>query len=232
MSPSATAADVVLRPVRFTSDVAAMQRFLELVGLRSRVESESGGWVDMVGTSGMLALHDAAGSAQRTPAGTTTLSYECADADALARRLRAAGLRAEVVDEAYGRVLVTGADRWQVVVDEVQRDLHGYRRHVGADPTSAVGAVLRTGAGDPLRAILEVLGATGVLEVHPGDGVPALGPDGEWYVSAPVHPVLTTDEPLAEVAARLGVAGFPARLGDGVMTVTDPDGQRLAVRAG
>lgn len=224
-----TTADVVLRPVRFTDDVAGMRRLLELVGLRSRVESERGGWVDLVGASGMLALHDAATSAQRTPAGTTTLSYECTDADALAARLRAAALRAEVVDEAYGRVLlVTGADRWQVVVDEVQQDLHGFRRHESGDPTCAVGAVVRTGAGDPLRAILGVLG--GDVDVREGDGVHALGPDGEWYVSAPVQLVLTTAEPLQQLAARLDAAGFSAALGDEVLTVTDPDGQLLGVR--
>jgi hypothetical protein len=224
-----TTTDVVLRPVRFTADVAAMQRFLELVGLRSRIESVGGGWVDLLGTSGMLALHDAAGSAQRTPPGTTTLSYECADADALATRLTAAVLRAEVVDEAYGRVLlVTGDDSWQVVTDEVQRDLHGYRVHEAGEPICAVSAVVRTGAGGPLRAILHVLG--GDVEVRDGDGVPALGPDGGWYVSAPVQVVLTTTEPLERLVTRLEAAGCPAVVGDGVVTVTDPDGQLLEVR--
>lgn len=238
---SPTTADVVLRPVRFTADVAAMHRFLELVGLRSRIESEGGGWVDLLGTSGMLALHDAASSAQRTPPGTTTLSYECADAEALADRLRSAGLQAEVVDEAYGRVLlVTGEGRWQVVADEVHHDLHGYRlrerrphavdRHDGGEPTCAVGAVVRTGAADRLRPLLGELRAAGDIELRDGEGVPALGPDGRWYLSAPVQLVLTTGEPLLELAARLDAAGFTADPGDGVLVVTDPDGQRLEVR--
>lgn len=34
---------VVLRPLRFTTDVPAMRRFLETLGLKSRVESEHGG---------------------------------------------------------------------------------------------------------------------------------------------------------------------------------------------
>ena len=38
--------DVVIRPLRFTADVEAMRAFLETLGLRSRIESERGGWVD------------------------------------------------------------------------------------------------------------------------------------------------------------------------------------------
>ena len=54
--------EIVVRPLRFSADVQAMRRFLELVGLRSRVEAESGGWITMVAGSGMVALHDSATS--------------------------------------------------------------------------------------------------------------------------------------------------------------------------
>lgn len=33
---------IVVRPLRFSADVEAMRRFLELLGLRSRIESERG----------------------------------------------------------------------------------------------------------------------------------------------------------------------------------------------
>ena len=52
--------DVQIRPLRFTADVEAMRAFLETLGLRSRIESERGGWVDMLTGRGMVALHDAA----------------------------------------------------------------------------------------------------------------------------------------------------------------------------
>ena len=46
--------DVVIRPLRFTADVGAMRAFLEALGLRSRIESERGGWVDMLTGRGMV----------------------------------------------------------------------------------------------------------------------------------------------------------------------------------
>jgi hypothetical protein len=44
--------EVVIRPLRFSDDVPAMRAFLETLGLRSRIESERGGWVDMVAGRG------------------------------------------------------------------------------------------------------------------------------------------------------------------------------------
>jgi len=39
---------IVVRPVRFTDNIEPMQAFLELIGLRPRIESVGGGWVDLV----------------------------------------------------------------------------------------------------------------------------------------------------------------------------------------
>ena len=36
---------IVVRPIRFTDDVNAMQGFLETLGLRPRIAAEAGGWV-------------------------------------------------------------------------------------------------------------------------------------------------------------------------------------------
>ena len=83
---------IVVRPVRFTNDVARMQAFLEAVGLRPRIEARGGGWVDLIADSGMVALHDAATSAIGAKPGQTCLSFEANDldqlADAVARRRR------------------------------------------------------------------------------------------------------------------------------------------------
>ena len=121
-----------VRPVRFTNDVAAMRRFLEALGLKPRIASDSGGWVDFTTEeSGCAALHDAATSASGAAAGETTLSFETAEPlEAVRDRLHAAGFAdATVVDEAYGRSLqVTDPDGVRVTVDEVQQDLYGYHQ--------------------------------------------------------------------------------------------------------
>jgi hypothetical protein len=70
---------IVVRPVRFTDNIEPMQAFLELIGLRPRIESVGGGWVDLVADGGLVALHSAAaagtvlrsGRALRAPAAST-----------------------------------------------------------------------------------------------------------------------------------------------------------------
>jgi len=122
---------VVLRPLRFTADVPAMRRFLETLGLKSRVESEHGGWVDMVAGRGMVALHDSASSATGAKSGETGLSFEADDIEELKERLQAAGYQdATVWDEAYGRVLSVTAPVDAVIwVDQRNDDLYGYKLH-------------------------------------------------------------------------------------------------------
>ena len=51
---------IVVRPVRFTDDVPAMQAFLELLGLQPRIQFNRPGWVDLAGSAGLVALHEAA----------------------------------------------------------------------------------------------------------------------------------------------------------------------------
>jgi hypothetical protein len=119
--------EVVIRPLRFTAHVGAMRAFLETLGLRSRIESERGGWVDMVTGRGMVALHDAASSSTGGRPGQTSLSFEADDIDELKNRLEKAGYADTAVwDEAYGRVLsVTGPDGVQIWIDERSEDLYG-----------------------------------------------------------------------------------------------------------
>ncbi|HEY2949098.1 MAG TPA: VOC family protein [Micromonosporaceae bacterium] len=121
-----------VRPVRFTENVAAMREFLQELGLRPNVESESGGWVDLVGDApGMAALHDAASNTSGYRAGETALSFESDEPlEAVRDRLHAAGFAdAHIVDEAYGRTLfVTDPDGVRVAIDEEMTDLYGYAR--------------------------------------------------------------------------------------------------------
>jgi hypothetical protein len=119
-----------VRPVRFTNDVPAMRRFLEVLGLSARVAADGGGWVDFTApTTGMAALHDATQTQTGYAAGQTSLSFEADEPlEPLRQRLVEAGFTdAHIVDEAYGRTLfVTDPDGVWIAIDGVQTDLHGY----------------------------------------------------------------------------------------------------------
>lgn len=121
-----------VRPVRFTHDVPAMRRFLEALGLAARISSEAGGWVDFTAPGeGMAALHSAASSDRGHRAGETTLSFESEEPlEHVRDRLHAAGYAgAHILDEAYGRTLVvTDPDGVEVLIEEKQTDLYGFRR--------------------------------------------------------------------------------------------------------
>jgi hypothetical protein len=222
--------DILIRPLRFTAEVPAMRAFLETLGLRSRIESERGGWVDMVGGWGMVALHDSAASAMGAESGETTLSFEADDIDELRDRLIAAGYEdATIWDEAYGRVLsVTPANDVQIWFDERAKDLYGYKLH-DAHPDARWSVKPRLSGADEAAwdRFLAVLGG--------GQSV---------YYGSPTEPFavrleLTTTEDLAAVAGRLAASGYQAKLDpDGTtvdpegIVIVDPDGQTVVVHGG
>lgn len=210
--------DVVIRPLRFTADVEAMRAFLERLGLRSRIESERGGWVDMLAGRGMVALHDAATSSTGGQAGQTTLSFEADKIDELKDRLEQVGfVDATVFDEAYGRVLsVTGPDGVVIWVDERADDFYGYKLHnPHADERWTVTPYL-TGAEEPSwRRFLDGLGA---------DSSVRFGPAGDEFA---VRLDLTTSEDLDEVQSRL--TGAQVTRTESGLEVVDPDGQLVVV---
>ncbi len=210
--------DITLRPLRFTDQVEAMTAFATDLGLVARIESVSGGWVDLVaGGGGGFALHEAAASDTRQPAGRTGLSFECADADALATRVRAAGYEAVVYDEGYARaVSLTAPDGTQVLGDERQTDLHGYLEHptAQADPSVQVGARVVTPDPAAYREWLGVLGLDGVELVEGPVQMTALGPDGQPRPVAPARLIVTR-------SVDTDVPG-------GVLI--DPDGEQVLVR--
>ncbi|MEO8828848.1 hypothetical protein [Lapillicoccus sp.] len=240
----------MVRPVRFTNDVAAMRRFLELLGMRARTESRGGGWVDLVAGAGMVALHSVGSSTRGAQSGQTTLSLEVGDPDSVAERLRAAGFSdAEVVDESYGRdVLVTDPDGDQLLFNGVSNDLYGYQRKEAApDPSLTVSPTRFTDPTGPYRGFLEALGLRavdgGTEHFAPFEAQDAGGEvnlhvvyAGELpVVDAPgaVHLTFTTREPMADLAARLASAGFTAEVvhedfGSHV-SVTDPDDQSVQI---
>ncbi|WP_458168867.1 VOC family protein [Kribbella sp. WER1] len=204
----------MIRPLRFTNDVDAMRVFLEGLGLRPRIESERGGWVDLLAGRGMVALHDAASSSTGGQAGQTSLTFEAEKIDELVERLEQAGYGdATVFDEAYGRVLsVSGPDGAVIWVDERSEDMYGYKLHdVRPDERLEVTPYL-SGADEPAwRTFLAAVGA---------DATVRFGPGAEFGVRLD----LTTSEDLDAVRSR--VQGI--RTDDG-LELTDPDGQLVVV---
>ncbi|MGI8700200.1 MAG: VOC family protein [Nocardioidaceae bacterium] len=251
---------VVVRPVRFTDNVDSMRAFLITLGLQPRVESVSGGWVDMVaggGASpggGMVALHSARDSARQAPSGLTSLSFEAGDVDVLAKRLGAAGVPdVTVYDEAYGRVLSCRDPLGdEIAVDERSTDLYGYRVNESGH-AKAGWQVLAARFTDPLGpygAFLEALGMQrrGGSSAH----FAAYGFSGGAHGAVGLHPPtdkagphldepgairlsFQTTEPLAAVAARLEANRVPVLQRQEafgfVLEISDPDGIAVEVFA-
>jgi hypothetical protein len=216
--------EVVIRPLRFTADVPAMRAFLETLGLRSRIESERGGWVDMVAGRGMVALHDSATSSTGGRAGETSLAFEADDVDDLRARLDAAGYQdATVFDEAFGRVLsMVGPENTPIWIDERSKDLYGYKLNdAQPDQRWSVKPQLSVENQAAWLRFLEFLGGDSAELVRFGP------PAAELEVRLEFG----TAERLADVARRLTAAGHPSRQAEGMLTVTDPDGQTVRVHA-
>jgi hypothetical protein len=242
-------ARIIVRPLRFTADVDAMRAFLEALGLRTRIESERGGWADLVAGAGMVALHDAKSSDTGGQPGETRLSFEAADLDPLAKALQGAGFSdATVWDESYGRVLsVTDPLGDQVWVDEYNDDTYGFRANdPPRDPRLSVLPVRFADPAGPVGPFLEALGlqprSVGnnehwrVWEGHAGLVALHTPSADNGIVDGPAAVRLSfeTAEPLEEVAQRLDAAGSadadvrPESFG-AALYVSGPDGQQVVV---
>ena len=190
--------DVVIRPLRFTADVEAMRAFLETLGLRSRIESERGGWVDMLTGRGMVALHDAASECTGGQPGQTSLTFEADKIDELKDRLEqrrvrrcddlGRGVRPGPVGHRPGRGRALdrraqqGSVRLQAAQTPAGRALVGHavpdrsgRGGLAADSSSVLGSdrAVRFGPADAEFAVRLELTTTEDL-----DDVPAAGSAG------------------------------------------------------
>lgn len=241
---------IVVRPVRFTDRVEEMASFLELIGLVRRVESTRGGWVELVGRAGMVALHDADSALFEHPVGQTYLAFEADDVEPLATSLRSAGFTdAAVHDEDYGRVLTVTDPLGQLLnVDEHSDDRYGYRVVEGGAPRGElrVVPVRFTDGYDEYAAFLRALGLTGETDPsfalfeaaggeHGAVGVHHLAGDLPFQdgPGARVHLTFATREDLDDLAARLSGAGFASTRTDedfgSFLDLTDPDGASVQV---
>ncbi len=232
---------VTVRPIRFTDHVEQMRSFLQVLGLRPRIESLGAGWVDLVGETGLVAVHEAATSDGGHPGGTTLLSFECADAEALADRLRRRGFDdATVVDDAYGRALhVTDPDGALVVADQVQDDLYGYRAvqtagrsPIVVSPVQFTTEIARQATFLTVLGLRALAGASSSWQQWTGNGTIGLHAD-----EAP-RTILSfqTRNALTELVSRLIGAGFAdARSAEEdfgtVVHVTDPVDQDVVIVA-
>ena len=246
--------EIVVRPVRFTADVSAMQSFLELIGLRPWLVTNQGGWSDMACGAGRVALHDAASSTSGAPAGQTTLCFEADDLALLAKQLIAADVAGVTVyDEAYGRVLTClDPDGAAIAVDERPTDLYGsqLRAEPGAPESLRVMPVRFADPAGPQVGFLRALGLRPAGEINPNyvnflaEGG-AQGQVGLHHVFSEKLPVVLggdgavvqltfeSGEPLEQIAARLATAGFEPRIitedFGSLLSVVDPDGQEVQV---
>ncbi|GAA3646897.1 hypothetical protein [Microbacterium marinilacus] len=123
--------DLAMQPIWFAHDLDEPRRLLEALGLRAQIVGDRGGWVDLAAPGGgAVGLH-AVATADMADAPSIGLSFLAAgDLDALARRVRAAGFDAAVIDESYGRTIRIpdpdgGEEIW---INGVQDDLYGYDR--------------------------------------------------------------------------------------------------------
>ncbi len=242
---------IVVRPVRFTDNMEPMRAFLELIGLRPRIESVAGGWIDLVADGGMVALHSAAGSDSGGVQGQTRLSFEADDLDDLAHALTDAAVPdVTVYDEAYGRVLMfTDPLGDRIVIDERMSDLYGFRALPGDKAAGPkVMPVRFCDPAGPYGRLLQVLGLQAVGEINSSYvNFAAAGGEhglvGLHYVFGSELPIVAgagsvqltfeSAEPLEQIAARLDGAGFSPRLHKedfgSFLSVADPDGQPVQV---
>lgn len=121
---------VAVQPIWFQDDVAEARGVLEALGLRAGIAADGGGWIELQADGGgSVGVHSASGRAEGEGAGFGLSFLAAGDLEALALRLRAVGVDAHVVDEAYGRsVRFAGPGGVDVCVNGAQDDLYGYHR--------------------------------------------------------------------------------------------------------
>ena len=115
--------ETLVAPLFYTPEVQEGARLIASLGLTARVSSLSGTYVDFA-DDGVVAVHH--GTRGVGP------SFEHPDVTALIEPLQAAGFRATLIDETYGRTLrVENPDdasvEAEIWINETQTDLYGYR---------------------------------------------------------------------------------------------------------
>ncbi|WP_410667621.1 VOC family protein [Amycolatopsis sp. cmx-4-68] len=110
-------------PIRYTSDVAAVTRFYQVLGLQPGPVSRPGGWLELPAEGGTLAIHRADGD----DVGRCELAFEAGEPlEDVAARLRTAGFEpGPVLDEGFGQSMrVRDPDGVWVQINLYDRELY------------------------------------------------------------------------------------------------------------
>lgn len=247
--------DFTVVAVRYCSDVPAMARFLETLGLSPRTSNDEGTFVDMVAGKALVMLHSASGGQSHIGPGGAELAIEVSDLDETVAFLRRQRLDPLEWDESYGRHAAIRDPRGDGIwITERMRDFYGYRQHeprpndmnlvavrfserFAADTAffEGLGFAPRPGAS-PHWTALELLGSgAGVIGLHPANGELQRGPYSRDNPAAPpalIDLAFETHEPLGDLRVRLTDAGVDAESVGGpapYVEVTDPEGVRIQI---
>lgn len=244
-----------VQPIRFTDNIDEMARLLATLGLSVSITSDKGGWVELSGRTGTVALHSAADSATGAQRGQTLLSFAETDLEALARKLVARGFgnddhpeESMVYDEAYGQAITITRGTDQLTINGRSDDLYGYSS-TGTEPgVGDLRVVPIRFVDDPVpdQRMLEALGFSldgdtderftklalpgtgGAVGLHPTGGeTPVIS--GSFAVQ--LH--FGTGAPLPDIIRRAESAGAAATLYESEfgahVAISDPDGQQIQV---
>lgn len=233
----------IAQAFRFSDEPAAMARFLETLGLGVLV-SKGTGWYDLRGRSGSVALHASGDrSASGARGGQTGLVMVAPEARAAAAYLEAQGLETTVWDESFGvQATVRTPFGGGLSINEEQNDLYGYQQHELGEPRPGPIDVVVVYFTDDLDRAARFFAGFGFQPDDDGSedwhalrngdrGVIGLHRSHDQQAEGTVGMSFETDEPLTDVADRLGAAGYPAELLDQPrrLAVTDPDGQLIEI---
>jgi hypothetical protein len=237
--------DLSIALVRSTDDVPAMIEFLTALGLRLQTTSER---IDQrgqtlfaasAGRSSRYVLHATTEAAQL---GRTHLVLGTNDLDGAVAALRASGRTVSLLDEESGRAASVATPRGDLRIDDTssRNDVYGHPPDKDTPEAAEVLPVLFADTVVSDGELVTALGFTlhderegaelweaaggGKLLLHPahGDHVDQC----DWSVAPGIRSDVDPDA-LVDRLRRIGCTD--ARLADGAVQVTDPDGQHVEV---
>lgn len=109
-------------PIRFVRDIEAAAQFYKALGLLTTATQRSGGWMELTGDGGILALHRATDEDESTELSLLTTE----PLEQVVRRLILAGFEAgAILDESFGRSMrVIDPDGVSVQINEHDTELY------------------------------------------------------------------------------------------------------------
>jgi hypothetical protein len=237
--------DLSVALFRYTDDVPAMIEFLTALGLRLRTTSDRTDdrgrttYAALAGRSSRYVLH---ATTDGTKVGRTNLVVGTDDLDGTVAAFRASGQTAASWDEAFGRAGSVETSRGSLWIDDTSpsSDFYGYHTYNETPEPVDVLPVLFSDTLASDRELLSTLGfalhgeregaelwdapAGGRLLLHPAHDDRA--DQRDWTVAPGSH---SDVDPDVLVDRLSGIGCTDARVAEGAVQVTDPDGQHVEV---